>query len=89
MKCLKCENEFEIKGNRKKFCSEKCRQRYYSLKQYNKVKDTKEYKEKRREYFRKWLDNNREHFNDLVREHNKLAQRKRRAELKEKNEIQK
>lgn len=85
----KCKAVFTQKkwgrGCRKKiFCSNVCRLRYHNLKRYNRLKNNKEYKDYQRETFRKWRANNREHFNDLCREKNRLFRNKTYKIRKEK-----
>ena len=78
-KCLRCGKEFESRGSgklKKKYCSKLCGSRQYAIDYYQKVKDTKEYKQKRKVYFRKWLDKNRKHFNDSVRDISRINMRK-------------
>ena len=70
MKCLYCKGEVESKQDRiipKKFCSRTCSMKYFSKQRYLRIKNTKEFKQERKKYFKKWLEKNREHFNDIVR----------------------
>lgn len=48
------------------FCNVKCRDRYFQRRRYANIKDTEDFKEKRRVYFRKWVAANREHFNKMI-----------------------
>ena len=74
--CPLCGKKFTLKGvgtiNEKKFCSISCRTRFNAKVDYNLKKNNPEYKQKRKEYFKKWRLENREHFNDLVREPNRI-----------------
>jgi len=87
-KCLGCGNKFVDLRNgnviKKRFCSEKCRTRYNANLAYQKIKNDPKYKKYAKKKFKNWLKNNKEHFNDLVREKNKLHQRKIRKEREEK-----
>ena len=75
-KCIGC--GITIAGRKRKFCSKLCQSRFTSSKQYNAQKDSPIYKAKRRAYFDVWRVKNKEHFNSLLREPNKLYQRKLR-----------
>ena len=75
--CINCGKEFIKRGvgtsNEKKFCSFECRTRLNSrIRHEVQQKYNEEYRKKRKEYFDKWRKENREHFNDLVREPNKI-----------------
>lgn len=89
-KCISCEKEFQTENETEEVCSRECRHREKSrLHQkgyYQKVKDTPEYKEKRKTYFRKWLEKagNREHFNDLCRDRSRQINARRREEWRQK-----
>lgn len=72
--CLKCGNENPNPSNQ--YCSKLCRQRHCALNYYNKRKDAPEYKEKRRLYFQRWLSANREKYNLLVREKQRIRSKK-------------
>jgi hypothetical protein len=71
-----CGKEFIIKRvglpTEKKFCSVLCRTRNYARLYHEFNKDNPEFQRKKKEYFNMWLDKNREHFNDLVREPNRI-----------------
>lgn len=88
--CLKCEKELlpiggEDKVNlRRIYCDSRCRSQYLAMQRYNKIKDTSEYKQYRRKYFKSWRLKNREKFNSLVRPHSKAYQTRKR--LNDKNE---
>lgn len=86
VKCLRCGKKFEAReiGQPKKFCSALCRTRFGAIKRYNRLKNNKEYQDKQKEFFRKWRTENREHFNDLCREPNKLYQRRLKNERRDK-----
>ena len=78
--CINCGKEFVLRGigtsNEKKFCSYECRTRFNARMQHEfKQKYSEEYRRKKKEYFKKWRKENREHFNDLVREPNKIRRR--------------
>lgn len=80
MKCLYCKGEVESKQDRiipKKFCSRTCSVRYFSKERYLRIKDTTKFKKERKAYFRKWLNDNREHFNDIVRPKARAYQNKK------------
>lgn len=70
------------------YCSYDCKHgddmRSYAKEYYNKIKDTPEYKSKRKVYFDKWLKKNRSHFNDLCRERSRLIAERKRLEWKTK-----
>lgn len=75
--CKYCNKEFEYKRSNKKFCSMNCLVKYnfhnnkeyrekhlvYARRYYDKIKGLPEYKEKRKKYFKEWLDKNREKWN--------------------------
>lgn len=71
--CALCYGKWHYKHD-KKF---NARRRAESKKQYHAQKEDPEYKKKRLIYFRKWRAKNREHFNDLCRERNRMNQTKR------------
>jgi len=93
--CLYCGKE--LKGMQIKFCKKNCanlwhyhnnekyreRVKKQSREHYEKNKNEPEYKLRQKEEFRKWIAENREHFNDLEREPNRLYQKKMR-EISEK-----
>ena len=74
--CPICGKEFIQRAvgtiNERKFCSVSCRAKFNARVKYEFEKDNPEYKQKRKEYFKKWRKENREHFNDLVREPNRI-----------------
>ena len=84
LKCLRCGAEFckgtNKNGIAKRFCSISCRIRYNSYNQYLKLKDNPEYKKEKYMNLKLWIENNREHFNDLCRERSRIHQSKTRAE---------
>lgn len=84
--CKGCKKE-SFKTNRiKLFCSEQCRANANSKKRYHKVlKNDPEYKRKRKIYFRNWLENNRQHFNELMREPNRKRNHERYYYFDKKN----
>ena len=86
MKCKKCGKEFKSSRKNKKYCSGTCQKGYNSSKRYYKIRNTKKFKEARKKYFKKWIKKNRAHFNELLREPNKLRQRKLR-DYRRKNKL--
>lgn len=67
-RCLKCQKVFRCGSRaRQKFCGDLCQHRYNSKRYFERVKDTPEYKEKRKIYFNKWLSKNRAHFTELIK----------------------
>lgn len=86
IKCKNCGEETTSRGEgtstEKKFCSRTCGTRYVSKERYNRLKDTKEYKDIQRSRFNTWLDKNREHYNDMVREPNRLYQQRLREKYR-------
>lgn len=87
-KCKRCGKKFKLVGvgtkREKKFCSKLCQTRYGAYKRWLKLKDTPEYKKMQKINFNKWLKKNRKHFNDLMREPNKLYHRRKTAEARKK-----
>ena len=75
--CPACGKEFIKRGegtsNEKKYCSFLCRSRFYAkaYAAFNR-EFSEEYRNKKKAYFEKWRKENREHFNDLVREPNRI-----------------
>ena len=59
-------NEKKVRANRR-YCGERCRTQYNSKKLYHRMKNNPKFKEYRRKYFNKWLDKNRDHFNEMMR----------------------
>jgi len=53
----------------RKFCSRRCNRRFFSLKRYYKIKNSTDYKDYRKEYYRGWVDKNRDKFNDYMRDY--------------------
>ena len=85
-KCLRCGKEFKQRGSgklEKKYCSPICSSRQTSKNYYHKMKDDQAFKKKNYDRLLKWIDNNREHFNDLVREPNRIFQQKLRKYRKD------
>ena len=77
--CLYCGKKFKIKYDKlRKYCGPTCCSRHHARIKYTEKKDDPEYKRKNQEYFKKWLEKNRVHFNDLMREPNKLRARANR-----------
>jgi len=84
--CIRCGNPIPFKGfypdgsivrgrQRKIYCSQKCESRSVGLNYYHKIKNSKDYKLKRQEYFKKWYAKNRvafiERMSKYQREKNK------------------
>ncbi len=87
--CTHCGNEIpksEVKSKTRKFCSVECNRRFFSLQRYYKIKDTVEYKSYRKEYYKKWLDKNRDKFNASMRKASLKYQRKKKEERQSKNQ---
>lgn len=92
MKCKYCNKKLIIsnKGRKKRFCNANCGSnwRYHNLpyykertkkntiKSYNRLKGSPKFKTERKKRFDIWLNNNREHFNDLCRDRSRLHERK-------------
>jgi len=53
------------------FCSRECGLQYRSKKRYNQLKNNKDFKEKRKKYFNKWYQNNKEEFNKRMKQYQK------------------
>ena len=60
--CMKCGKEFEVRA-KKNFCSRVCRYRYFSVKEYYKIKDNPEFKAKRKAYEKAWREKNKDRWN--------------------------
>lgn len=85
--CKRCGKRFKKRGSgkiTKKFCSASCRARYNALKRHHRLQPSPEYRKKRKKWFDDWRRKNRKHFNNLVREPNRLLSRKRHEERKSK-----
>jgi len=68
--CIQCGDKIPDNSTRykvRKFCSRRCNRRYFSLRRYYKIKSSQTYKDYRKEYYKKWLNNNREKFNTYMR----------------------
>jgi hypothetical protein len=92
--CKYCGKELKENnsGMPKKFCNIKCSHKwkyenmpYYkarllkaSRKTYERLKNNPDFKKSQKEYFRKWLNKNRAHFNDLCRDRCREYERKKR-----------
>jgi len=71
-RCVQCDQLIPSDSPRfkaRKFCSRACNRRYFSLKRYHKIKNDTEYKDYRKQYYRGWVDKNRDKFNDYMREY--------------------
>lgn len=71
MKCLFCNNEFEkseknYSPNIQKFCKGKCRSGYNSRKRYQKLKNDKDFNERKKLIFRNWYQRNKEKHRERV-----------------------
>lgn len=94
--CLYCGKK--LKDKRRKFCNTNHQQnwRYHNIKKYRrrklrnarnyyyKNKDNPEFKRKQRLRFEKWIGENREHYNDLIRPLAREYQRRKYYERKRK-----
>jgi len=80
-KCERCKGKFPFRKS-KRFCSTLCQAREQAHKFYQKNKEKKWYKDRQRKSFKNWRILHREHFNDLVRNKNRLYQRKIRSTWK-------
>lgn len=90
MKCKQCNKTTTKKNSFKQFCGRNCweNHRYkndllYRIKKISRAKayhlehkHESKYKKKHYKCVKKWIENNRDRFNDLCRERNKLYQRK-------------
>jgi len=75
-RCIQCNQLIPSDSPRfkaRKFCSRACNRRHFSLKRYHKIKNSEEYKSYRKEYFKGWVDKNRNKFNDYMREYMREA----------------
>lgn len=72
--CMKCGKEFEVRA-KKNFCSRACRYRYFSVKEYHKIKDNPEFKARRKAYEKSWREKNKDRWNASM----KLASQRYRA----------
>jgi len=93
-RCAHCNKEL---ARDVKYCSTKCAQNWIyhnsphykervkrnARERYNRLKDDLEFKSQRKASFDKWRKKNREHFNDLCREPNRLRSIERIKERKE------
>lgn len=77
--CERCKTP--LKGKQRKFCTDRCRTRYYSLKTYNKNKDNPKYKKAKKEYHKKWREKNRERFNEMMRKPSRVYQMKNKLKI--------
>lgn len=71
MICDFCNNEFEkslknFSTNVQRFCNPKCRSGYNARKRYLKLKDDKDFQEKKRIIFRNWYQRNKEKHKERV-----------------------
>lgn len=77
-----CNNNCQMKWRYKNIPEVKAKYSEYAKKSYEKNRDNPEFKQKSKERLKAWIEKNRSHFNDLVREPNRLRSIKRREELK-------
>lgn len=84
--CLRCKKEI-IGNKKKKFCDDKCRTRYFSLRRYYKLRNTPEYQAYRKKYLKQWVEDNRERFNGQMREISRKWQAARRAREKKEKQV--
>lgn len=82
--CLKCGKEIgENERGNKKYCSEGCRLKTNAYHLYHtKYKFSADYKKKRKERLDIWRKENRERFNELLREPNRIKAAKNYARWK-------
>ena len=88
--CAHCGEEIPItktKFKTRKFCSVECNRRFFSLQRYHKIKNTEEYKSYRKEYYKKWLDKNRDKFNASMRKASLKYQKKKKEEREKEREM--
>lgn len=69
--CKRCNKEFKSRIN-KKFCSMECRTRFNAYARWNLMKNNPKEKLAQKIRFDKWRKENREHFNSLLREPNRI-----------------
>ncbi|MFI5405077.1 MAG: hypothetical protein ACHQ1D_01045 [Nitrososphaerales archaeon] len=55
------------------------------MRRYQRLKDDPAYKEYRKQYYRKWVEKNRDKFNNSMRDISRNWQAKKRAEMKKEN----
>lgn len=70
-RCVQCNcfiPEDSLRYKARKFCTRACNRRYFSLKRYHRIKNSKNYKDYRKTYYRGWVDKNRDKFNTYMRE---------------------
>ncbi len=89
-RCLRCNKVLKVREGAKrlnpirKCCDRICQVRYGSKEYYDKPKDEQWFKDKQKKSFNRWLNNNRPHFNDLVREPMRLYGIRKRKEARKK-----
>jgi len=64
-KCKGCYKLFITSNKRKMFCEKVCRYRFNAKKTYLRIKDDPKYKEDMRKRVKAWIENNRQHFNEM------------------------
>lgn len=84
--CLYCGKTFKFKSKKKKYCNTSCQMlwRYHNIPRVNKYyknlsreqnirrRKNPVFRKKEKIYFDKWRKQNREHFNDLIREKSRI-----------------
>ncbi len=71
MICLFCENEFEkneknFSPNVQKYCNSKCRSGYNAKKRYERLKNDKDFSDRKKSIFRNWYERNKEKHRESV-----------------------
>lgn len=80
-RCLRCGKKLPKKkgitpGRKRKFCNDTCQTRYNATKRYYRLRNNPKFKKKCKKNFDRWRKDNREHFNELMREPSKIRERK-------------
>ena len=83
--CEFCSKEIITTDARKRFCDRSCNARYHSKLTYEKNKNNPEFRKNNYNRLTKWIDENREHFNQTMREPNRLRAIERRKHQAENN----
>lgn len=81
--CPYCKKEFYSQRGNKIYCSWECQYRNCSKIRYHKYKNNLDFKIMNRNNFNNWLKTHREHFNELMREPNRIRQARLYKERKE------
>lgn len=80
MKCKYCgkkTGKCKYDTGYKKYCNFRCRTRYNAWKTWRKNRCNPAFKKDKYDRLKAWIENNREHFRDLVREPNRIRARMR------------